>query len=167
MGDWLSLSFALLPWVTSWHCKSWKTMTRCDVLFSFGFWWFEGSRFHCIPCLLFPSYLSLSSSHKNWLKKWLRALIGLMPLFAVYNLKHAIWLSNYDSLKRILKEPQNTGYKVIVVKIIKIIFIYFFELFLMNISLAGHTKSCQLKVFSNPQNTIILSLQAAQYTFKI
>lgn len=117
----------------------------------------------------FPLFLSLSSSHKNWLKKkWLRALvIGLMPLFAVYNLKHAIWLSNYDSLKRILKEPQNTGYKVIVMKIIKIIFIYFFELFLMNISLAGHTKSCQLKVFSNPQNIIILSLQAAQYTFKI
>jgi len=82
-----------------------------------------------------------------------------MPLFAVHNSKHAIWLSNYDFLKRILKEPQNTGYKVIVMKTIY----YFFNEYL---SSWAH-KILPIKVLSNPQNIIRVSLQVEQYTFKI
>ncbi len=48
-------------------------------------------------------------------------------------------------------------------KIIKIIFILFVLNFLMNIFLAGLTKILPIKVFSNPQNIIILSAGSTVY----
>lgn len=52
-------------------------------------------------------------------------------------------------------------------KIIKIIFINFSELFFNEYLSSWAHKILPIKVFSSPQNVIIVSLQAAQYTFQI
>ncbi len=80
--------------------QSWKTMTRCDVLFSFRFWWSESSHPFFVFLVYYFLFLPLSSSNTKWLSA---LVIGLMPLFAVHNSKHAICLSNYDSLRIIFK----------------------------------------------------------------